>query len=243
MMVKKYGLLVIILFFVILADSIYLTDALTRFTVNSMLQYTFVLLYFFLLFSIIFCFTVIKIKKETSRSSYRKKLLFSVISAAILLVLGNSMLVNHLYKPSTLEIVASGEKNVESKSTEVWVTDIFINGDKANFDYLPWSGGWQVKDKALLSSAKVPQSLKIKLPASKDIRVKFLKHEWSGIVVIKDGGKEKSLDLYSSKASSYEYKVNGSENHPSDIRRISDLFMAFILLLSISFLVSIYIKK
>lgn len=110
MMVKKYGLLVIILFFVILADSIYLTDVLTRFTVNSMLQYTFVLLYFFLLFSIIFCFTVIKIKKETSRSSYRKKLLFSVISAAILLVLGNSMLVNHLYKPSTLEIVASGEK-------------------------------------------------------------------------------------------------------------------------------------
>lgn len=70
-----------------------------------------------------------------------------------------------------------------------------------------------------------------------------MKHEWSGIVVIKDGGKEKSLDLYSSKASSYEYKVNGSENHPSDIRRISDLFMAFILLLSIFFLVSIYIKK
>ncbi|MGG1619423.1 hypothetical protein ACIFQM_20695 [Paenibacillus sp. NRS-1782] len=243
MMVKKYGLQIMFLFLIILINSIYLTDMLTRFTINSRLQYIFVLFYFFLFFSILFYFSIRKMKKSSIRLNYRKRFILSILIAGVILVLGNSLLVNHAYKPSTLEIVASGKKNVESKSAEVWVTDIFVNGDKVNFDYLSWSGGWQLKDKALLSSAEESQSLKIKLPASKNIKVKFLKHEWSGIVVIKDGGKEQTLDLYSSKTSSYEYEINGNKNHPSGIRRISDLVMAFVLLLSISFLVSIYIKK
>ncbi|MEJ3718850.1 hypothetical protein WGM54_12585 [Paenibacillus polymyxa] len=243
MMVKKYGLKIMILFLIVLIDSVYITDVLTRFTINSKLQYFFILMYFFLIFSILLCFIISKIKKDPFSLNYRKKVMISLLVASILLFLGNSSLLNHLYKPLTLEIVASGEKNVDSKSAEVWVTDVFVNGVKVSFDYLPWSGNWQLKDKALLSSAEKPQSLKITLPASQNISVKFLKHEWSGIAVIKDAGKEQTLDLYSSKASYYEYKVSGNKNNPSLFREITDYLMAFVFVTSTTFIISLFIRR
>ncbi len=229
--------------FVSLIDSIYLSDLLTRFTINSYLQYLFILCYFFVLFFALILLTAKRIKKKNLKVFLKRGTIISFIGALLLVFSLNSLLWNHIYKQSTLEILATRQNNLKSKGSEVWVTDVLTNGSRTSFDYLPWSGDWILKDGALLSSSKEPQTLKIKLPASKNLTIKFLKHEWSGTVQIKDGYVSKTLDLYSKEASSYEYKVIGNINNPPLVRNIADILMAFILFASILFMILVFSTK
>lgn len=94
-----------------------------------------------------------------------------------------------------INIYASGEKNVLSKGSEVWV-DL----DTTNYllSYINSKDlGWELRDGQLLSFQNQPAKLTSNIKFDRDSVLAFSKHAYSGMLNIQTGGQLTRYDLYS----------------------------------------------
>lgn len=94
-----------------------------------------------------------------------------------------------------INIYASGEKNILSKGSEVWVdldTSNFLLSYKNSRD-----PGWELRDGQLLSYQHQPAKITSNIKFDRDSVLTFSKHAYSGVLNIKTGGQLTRYDLYS----------------------------------------------
>jgi len=111
----------------------------------------------------------------------------------------------------TLEIIATGDKNIDAKGSEIWVIKRGRYAkDKLNSPFLDeflMIGLWEKRKTALVSHQKQPSKLKWQGKLGCNSYLYLLKHPWSGIVeVIWDENSEK-IDLYSEKREHHKIVV------------------------------------
>jgi hypothetical protein len=101
-------------------------------------------------------------------------------------------------KPHLLRIVATGEKNQASQSSEVWLQSI-VSGDwAASYHIRSCKGNWRIIDKVLVSVPESqPSELKCRIGTDQDIYVQFGMHAWSGKVRLRFENQVIDEDLYS----------------------------------------------
>lgn len=246
---KKSRIYLTVCFIILLINSFYLTGLVNRYTITTDLQYFFVVGYFFILCGVTGYYLYNYIKKRLNGNDVKiiKKVLLATFVSILLVSVGGDLFNNHKYQSSTITITATGDKNDQSNSTEVWITGVKINGTNIDLQTLNTKyelGDWQFRDGALLSNSEKPTNISINFPASKEIELSFLKHDWSGIINVVDGLESHQIDLYSQTSGDYVYSLKGNLA-PFSYKIIFDYIMAFILcftiVLAILMLSSIYV--
>lgn len=225
----------IILILILVFNAYYLTELLDIYTINSKLQYFLIFVYFLLLNFFIGNFTIKFFRKKNILINKWKVILTIIIS---LLIVGAGAEVIHSKnnKATLLTLTATGEKNVKSNSTEVWITNIRVDNKKIDLKHLNFKGKWDINEGALVSSRNQPSVLELQLPIANKIEVEFMKHDWSGVVIIKDSSYMEKLDLYSTQYSNYVYKVKGNQTNFSNFQKLLYFISSTLLFYSILFI-------
>ena len=234
---KKSKIQLIICLIVVFINSLYITGVVNRYTLSTGLQYFFVVCYFIALFGITgyYLLSYIKKKIKMNKKGVFKKIVIAIFLSSLLISAGGDLFNNHKFKSSTITITATGDKNIKSNSTEVWLTGVKVNGIPVNLQDLNASydsGDWQFREGALLSNSEKPSSIIINFPAAKEIQISFLKHDWSGIVNVTDSGSVQKIDLYDQVGGDYFYSIKGNIA-PFSYKVILDYGMAFLLCLTV----------
>ncbi|PAK52026.1 hypothetical protein [Paenibacillus sp. 7541] len=211
--------------FFIISNSIYLTDVVNRYTIQSTIEYIFVLLYFIATgVFVVYLFNYLSIKVKVL--SRRLNIIFLLLSILVVGA-GGELFDNHKYQSSYIEVHATGEEGESSQGSEVWITKVSVGGMEMDITKLQ-NQEWEARDNSLLSYKGQPSTITIEFPAARDITVSFLQHEWSGIVKIIDGDHNVTFDLYSRETSTLTYTVK-SNIAPETIYSKVDFLMAVIL--------------
>jgi hypothetical protein len=228
----------IILSLVILIISLYLTQAVNQYTIDSTGQFISVFSYFLIFISVVIFVSLRHISKKKLESKViTKNLWFSIATALLLLVLFNDQFnVSKQYRATSIVITAIGDKNESSHGSEVWLTGIVIDQQKEDLSLIEHSSDWEFKEGALFNHSNQPATLNLSIPEGKNIKLQFLAHNWSGKVSIKDGSEQQILDLYSNTPIDSEYTLK-SNNVKASILSLAIIYtMAFVLLSGMLFL-------
>jgi len=177
--------------------------------------------FFFSVFSYWALFVFAQPRLANYSNRIRWGLLVGSILAGIFLVLVIPIRMKPLQLPtpvSHLDIIATGEKNVAAKGSEVWLINSMIGGVPVQLESFTWQQGWEQRDNALVSYQDQPASLSWE-GRVKDFQLTFLTHAWSGLVKVRWNGKEETLDLYSNETGNYtaNYFVEDSPSWFSEI--------------------------
>lgn len=92
-----------------------------------------------------------------------------------------------------VQIIATGHKNIESKSSEAYVNIVSTGASKINSS----GAGWEKKNGVYASYQNQPSILSLKGSWENGSYLNFSKHSYSGIVKLIINGHEQIIDLYS----------------------------------------------
>lgn len=97
-----------------------------------------------------------------------------------------------------LKIVANAEKNANSKSSEIWLQNITVNGKKIDLTALTSSKEWKkdVNYYILTHGKKSTVDFGNILTQNDTVKIYLLKHKWAGKVEINVGEEKQLVDLY-----------------------------------------------
>ena len=130
-------------------------------------------------------------------ASIQKRLLFISIVCAILTILVVPLLPLPL-AINNLEIVATGDKNINAKSNEIWIWGIqWPNQILVPWDQMTLIGAWEKRDQILLTYQNPLATLQWAGVVEKSLGITFGSHPFSGIVAIRWNGEEQHIDLFS----------------------------------------------
>jgi hypothetical protein len=216
----------------IVLNSIYLTNFIERNVQLSLYQFVFILLYFAGINVLGFAL-ILKQQKNMSRKILA---IISVISF-FMIIAGGDFFDNHRKQDVSIDVLATGEKTKNSLGTEVWITGIEVDNKRLNLAELA-NINWEFRGNSLVNFTNQPSTLSLNLRYVSDIKVKFLKHQWSGIARIEG----KSIDLYSKEGNEFIYDFK-SKPVQKNIYNYLDIGMAYLLLFSISLFLLALIKK
>jgi hypothetical protein len=174
--------------------------------VDSPFEHAFVLLYLGALFTLVAYLVLGRLVLPALAAlpaSARRRLL----AVSLLLGLGGAALLG-LQRPgltSTLDVVATGQKQPAAQGSEVWVQAV-VRGDGSPVptSELKLGPGWEVRDGLPLSFQGQPATLHWNGTSQGDLRVRLVSHPWSGLVTLRWNGQEQTIDLYSPSATTYE---------------------------------------
>lgn len=193
------------LIFLCIIDSFFLLSLVnSTFTISKVSSILF-FLYFNALGALAILFESRYIKERLSLNVRKKLVILSAI-VAILFVVGFKEAISTQVIPTFVTITATGEKNSSSAASEVWVKAT-VSGELYDLSHIKGSQKWVEKDGYLVSTKDQPASITLEFGASREIRLSFVSHAWSGKVTIEDGNKTKELDLYSANNTNYTYNV------------------------------------
>lgn len=101
-----------------------------------------------------------------------------------------------------MEITATGRRNVRSRGSEVWVTELAdANGRVIPVDELRVEGDWERREQdgsvVLCSHQHQPARLRWKAKANGPLRLTLVSHPWSGVAQIRFNGVKRTIDLFS----------------------------------------------
>lgn len=145
----------------------------------------------------------------TSRVSVGYKVKYKVLT--ILLAISLSLIFTSIYSVAQLqnhndmknlavEITPLPEKNSSSKSNEIWIGKISIDGKEMKLQSLEHNGNWYLKNNMLLhNSNESEDSLKWAWNASGEVSIQFISHDWSGKVKVSINNTDQIIDLYNEK--------------------------------------------
>lgn len=102
----------------------------------------------------------------------------------------------------SLEIIATGKRNVRSQGSEVWFGYLArADGSRVPHEEMRWDRGWEVRDHngapALCSHQRQPARLRWKGRMDGPMRLALASHSWSGVAQIRFNGVRRTVDLYS----------------------------------------------
>jgi hypothetical protein len=166
---------------------------------------------------------------------FRKRILLfiSLIISALVVGASHHLLdINIHEKPISITITATGDKNENSNGSEVWITEIKLDGNLYDMSSIKYTDNWEFRNGALLSYKDRPASLNLVLPGSNKLEVTLLKHDWSGLVSIDYGDRNETIDLYSKYRSSYKHIINNTNLvHLGLSSLLATIVIAFIIFL------------
>lgn len=92
------------------------------------------------------------------------------------------------------------KRNKHAKSSEVWIENIAINDISIDLSCFYSQHGWVLEQDGRIRSSVIGSDLcttfRMKKNYKNKIYIKLLKHQWSGIVVVRLNDTEKEIDLY-----------------------------------------------
>lgn len=233
---KKYRYINLILIFIL---GLIVNYSISKFIIGK---------YFYIKIFVISIFIFILIYKLISkenidclnRYSRNLKLLIIIICLTISVIVSYFMPLHETVNNSItkLTFTATGNKNQNSKASEVWIRGLQINEINIPLNSLIGEGGWQLKGESIVSYKNQPVSFSINLKTDDNVKINFLSHAWSGIVKVNYQGQERITDLYSSN----EDLTTVSFNHKSiiSIHKIADYFFWVITIFMISISISLF---
>lgn len=96
-----------------------------------------------------------------------------------------------------VEITPSSDKNKNSKSNEIWIEKVTVDGIDLDLATLKRNGTWDLKYNMLFhNSSDNNDTLKWVWEASREVDIQFLSHDWSGKVNVKINDSNRVIDLY-----------------------------------------------
>lgn len=140
--------------------------------------------------------------------------------------------------PSTVTIYPESEKNERSNASEIWLTDILLNGKEQDLSqYLTnenWSYHEENNDLFSGSAAESPDGiLTLKFPPAKSITLVFSMHAWCGKIQLKEAEQIIEKDLYSKDSDIFEYQLQTNMTgrmQPGSILRSIAVFLTLSIL-------------
>lgn len=176
----------------------YLTSIISQITLTTKLQAVLVFMYFMLILTAgtIFC-----IKRKFDSKFDRKFLGIAIIMAILFTANFYSRCLPEKYEENEVILTAQNEKNQKSQGMEIWLNSVLVNGKEQNLYEIVNSVGqnssWNITNGLLMLNAdKREQKIMLKLPKAESIEMHFGRHEWSGIVEIRNGKYIEQYDLY-----------------------------------------------
>lgn len=160
-----------------------------------------------------------------------KRLILLSLGIAGVLIITDPGHINPVVKPETIariKITALGEKNDNAKQSEVRITNIYNGNQQLNLINIPLSGGWNIKDNAILSYSGQPNILLLSLRDPDSLKIAFSRHPMAGKVKIEEGSKTTIEDLYSkSSKSSYLYTSSTVSSQKKVYKKIISTAICF----------------
>jgi hypothetical protein len=194
--------------FMCIFPSVYLTYTFAQNILLSIPQIIFIFSYFIIvgLLCLLAYNTFLQKKVEIKSKKIGYAVSFTI--AIFILILFGNQLVPKPYDPFDISIEAANEKNRNSQGNEVWISQININGLASDLSNIKLSPGWQYKPDsntiyANLSDQITPLNLKI--DKAKAVELSFVKHAWSGTIIITDKEEKEIIDLYDQNGDTYTY--------------------------------------
>ncbi|MGO4693577.1 hypothetical protein AB4Z50_04765 [Paenibacillus sp. 2TAB26] len=163
-----------------------------------------------------------------------------LISSIVILKIPVDM--NKEYGITHITVNAIGEMNPDSKGSEVWLTELEIDGQIFVLSTLDLQGNWIVKDKAIVSQG-TGEPLILNISAKKSIHLKFGTHAWSGKVLVSHNNTEQKVDLYSPESGKKEVLIQPIGKKINMLSRILIISTFTILLSLIILFLSLIINK
>ncbi|TQR18163.1 acyltransferase family protein [Psychrobacillus soli] len=138
----------------------------------------------------------------------------------------------------TIEIIATGEKDINSNGTEVWLK--YFETDKKEETIKDLPEGWDIVHDVPVSYQGQPASLRWKGYVKDNIFLVFAQHPYSGGARVIVNDKEYELNLYSKKNDLYELNVN---LNPVYSKNMIFCLISFTLILTLVFIYFYYFYK
>jgi|GEM_PF-5610229 len=121
------------------------------------------------------------------------KLLISLILAVFVVIIGYERISLPARKPLPISVALSRE--TIASGSELGISRILLDGMEYNLALIPLTEGWEYREKLLLSTSLMPETITIELPEAKDIRIIFRNYEGDGIISISEGSQVVNLRL------------------------------------------------
>jgi len=154
-------------------------------------------------------------KKYKEKTFGIKGILGSILLSILLLGADGDYLIPQIKtirRTADITVIALGEKNEKSASSEVWLLHITNNDTAYDLNNIVIDSGWTRKDGAIYSYQHQPDSIHVKIENPHHASLKFLRHDWSGLAKIRIGNQEDIVDLFKANPQSdYIYKVDASK--------------------------------
>ena len=177
--------------------SYYLTLTIDKTTLETRWRFAFVFVYFLVSNILIYKIFLNRIQNRNKKNSIFRLIASGILAVLLLVCCFDSFI--GLYKPMTIRITAVGNNEglkEGQRGTEVWLKQVMIDNEQVDLSEVPLTDGWEYRDGFLLSYQDQPNSIILHLPAAKSVKLKFLSHPWSGMVVIDNGYECKRIDLF-----------------------------------------------
>lgn len=176
----------------------YLTSIILQITLTTKLQEVLVFMYFVLILT---AGTVFCIKRKFDGKFNRRVLGIAIMMAILFTANFYSRYLPEKYEENTVILTAQNEKNQKSQGMEIWLNSVLVNGKEQNlYDIVNPVGensSWSITNGLLMVNAdKSEQEVMLKLPKANSIELHFGRHEWSGVVEIRNGEYKEQYDLY-----------------------------------------------
>lgn len=217
------------------------------FAVNAYLkgkwQFLFVLFYFEFMQILLLYF----LKKANEHIKVKKMqyIFCSVLAGTTAFLLLDAMEINFPRDKTTVTIEATGEKNENSKGSEIWMGSISIDGEKVNLDTIWHDSVWKYDpaiNYLIATPSEQSSTIQFSCEQARKIEIEFQTSEYSGIVEITDDEKNEKIDLYA--------KETGRKRYTIDIPTRTILFWrsysyisSFILFLMIYYSLVMYLNR
>lgn len=172
----------------------------------------------------------------------QKIISFTIIAVVSILIFDNlPAKYKFLYsKQENITVEPTGKKNIESKSNEVWISSIVVDGENINLEKIKIPNNWEYKENSIVFANTNNNALRLNFKYFHTIEIYFIKHQWSGIVNISSTNNEKKeIDLFGKDNEKYFYKIESKIHNSNIFYQIFSLIIVFFLIL---FLVFRFIK-
>ena len=133
-----------------------------------------------------------------------RKIFFKTKTIVIFVFIGSVISINlynyflpQKYEDCIITITALDEKNEDSKGSEVWLTEIQVNNHDYNIFDIDYDDKAWVYNKEFDRIYSTNGTLQINLKDLETIKFTFLKHPWSGKVLITFNNNDNYIDLFS----------------------------------------------
>ncbi|MFA9463371.1 MAG: hypothetical protein ACERKN_03655 [Velocimicrobium sp.] len=136
----------------------------------------------------------------------KKLVVFMILSILFIVVFPNykNKVLDKKYK---IQITVEESKNARTLGSEVWIDGFNADGKMLDNAKIPLDAGWECNGR-IFSEGDSTYSLNTVIKYKKTCSIIFVKHPYSGAVLIKTGnGKEDVIDLYSPTEEIFEYVV------------------------------------